>query len=177
MAKRIPLPTQDYLLELFLYDENNGNLIWKNRKNKLPVWNKSWAGKVAGSVSNSGYINVGIDGKLYRAHRIIWKMVNGNDPESIDHINGDVSDNRISNLRDVSHKENHKNRFIYKTNKSGTTGVVFNSRINKWVARIGVDGDYIYLGIFKEYKDAVKARLDAESRYRFHRNHGRVSIA
>src|SRR6056297_1350980 len=139
MRKKIPVPEQDYLMKIFSYESSTGNLIWNYRPDRLPVWNKSWSGKIAGSRSNSGYINVGIDGKLYRAHRVIWKLLYGTDPDSIDHINGDVSDNRIENLRDVNHQDNHKNRFKYKTNKSGVTGVMFNKRAGKWIARIGVD--------------------------------------
>lgn len=174
--KKAPLPDQDYLEEIFIFDFDRGVLIWKERDGAPDVWNRSWAGKISGSKSKDGYINVGVNGKLYRAHRLIWKLIYGYDPNFIDHINGDVSDNRLQNLRDVSHQENHKNRNVYKTNTSGVTGVIFNKRLGKWSARIGVDGKYIHLGVFSDFELAKQARLDAESHYGFHKNHGRDRI-
>ena len=51
-----------------------------------------------------------IDGKSYYAHRVAWAMVHGVDPSGvIDHINQDIKDNRIANLRDVSQSENARN--------------------------------------------------------------------
>jgi hypothetical protein len=173
MSKRLKLPDQEHLLNILSYDCETGKLWWNVRADRRLQWNKAWSGKTAGCVSKSGYIDVGVDGKIYRAHRIIWKMHYGSEPESIDHINGDVADNRIINLRDVSHQENHRNRANYATNKSGCAGVRYLDRNKKWIARIGVDGVYLYLGLFDKFDDAVDARKKAEKKHMFHKNHGR----
>ncbi|MDA6380520.1 HNH endonuclease signature motif containing protein [Escherichia coli] len=65
-----------------------------------------------------------INGKAYPAHRLAWLIVYGTMPDGfIDHINRVRTDNRISNLRLVTHSENMQNRKIQKNNKSGYRGV------------------------------------------------------
>lgn len=73
----------------------------------------------------------------------------------IDHVNGVKDDNRLSNLRLATHRENHQNRARNKNNKSGFLGV---SPINgKWRAQIMADGKKLALGCF----DAPEAARDA----------------
>jgi hypothetical protein len=50
-------------------------------------------------------------------------------------------------------------------NTSGVTGVNFDTNLTKWRARINVDKEQISLGLFTEFDEAVKARLDAEIKY------------
>lgn len=61
------------------------------------------------------------------------------------------------------------NRRINKNNSSGKTGVVWNKKNSKWVAQISVgksgSARSYYLGCFEEFKDAVKAREQAELKY------------
>lgn len=63
-----------------------------------------------GTVRKDGYIAAAVKGKQYLLHRLAFFYVNGYMPVEIDHINGIRSDNRISNLREVDHKENTRNR-------------------------------------------------------------------
>lgn len=93
-------------------------------------------------------------------HRVIMNAKNG---EVVDHINGDVLDNRRENLRICSIKENTRNHKIYSTNTSGFTGVYKEG--NKWRARIRVDNRMLSLGVFVNIEDAVKARKEAEEKY------------
>jgi hypothetical protein len=58
-----------------------------------------------------------------------------------------------------------RNRGLFKNNKSGVTGVHLFKRSNKWKATIYVNGKMIYLGLFSDLKDAVKARKEAEVKY------------
>jgi hypothetical protein len=68
-------------------------------------------GKQAGYVDGQGYISVGYKGKILAAHRLAWILYYGEWPKfEIDHINRNRSDNRIENLRDVSHGKNMLNR-------------------------------------------------------------------
>src|SRR5690606_15220653 len=73
---------------------------------------------------NKGYALVWVNGRLLLAHRIIYAIVHGKTPEGeIDHINRNRIDNRIENLRDVSHSDNMHNYPMPETNTSGFVGV------------------------------------------------------
>ena len=91
----------------------------------------------------------------------------------IDHENGDRSDNRIANLRDVPPSENMRNVKRHITNTSGHVGVFWYKPRNKWVARITVNYTLHHLGYFTDIADAIAARKAAEIFYGFHKNHGR----
>jgi hypothetical protein len=91
----------------------------------------------------------------------------------IDHINGNRSDNRILNLRDVPQSLNLKNLRISEKNKSGHPGVYFSRRDNVWHAQIYERGKPIYLGHSKDFDAAVTLRKNAEADLGYHPNHGR----
>lgn len=125
-ANELPL---DRILELFDVDTQNGELTRKVSRGRCK------AGAVAGSLVN-GYVQVGIYGNLYYLHRIIYavhhNIVLGPD-DQIDHINHDKSDNRISNLRPVSHQDNNQHRKIHKTKPYG---VNYHKKNKNWQALI-----------------------------------------
>lgn len=105
-----PTPSRELLLQLLRYDESNGNLIWKKR-DRMRSWNKLYAGKRAGYKSrSSGKIIVTIHGESFRAHRVIWKMIYGEEPVIIDHKSCFGHDNSRSNLRRASSAQNTWNR-------------------------------------------------------------------
>lgn len=79
-----------------------------------------------------------------------------------DHINRDIFDNRIENLRVCTKKNNSRNCNISKNNTSGVTGVAWKKDKNKWKAYINNDGKQIHLGYYEDFDDAVKARLIVE---------------
>jgi len=108
------------------------------------------------------------------SHQWAFLYCMGYIPIEIDHINGDRTDNRICNLRDVSHKENMKNLKISKKNTSGVVGVTWNKNANKWQAQICIEKRYIHLGTFVNFNEAVNVRKLAEVAYGFHKNHGKV---
>lgn len=180
------LPEQEKLDMLLTYDPNEGKLFWRNRtldtflpvgkrspEHMMGIWDSRFAGKEAGGL-HSGYVRLMIDGVHYMVHRIIWKMVYGTDPDQIDHIDGDRSNNRLSNLRDVSHQVNAKNRKLYENNKTGLSGVSYHERDEVWQVRIGVgEGEEIHIGNFKLWGEAVAARLAAQTVLDYHQNHGR----
>lgn len=99
------------------------------------------SGTMAGSVNNKGYWQVGKDGKLHKAHHIVWTLFNGciKDGFIIDHFDGDTQNNRIHNLREVTRKVNMRNLKINSGNTSGVSGVYFrkglNGRADRYVAQ------------------------------------------
>ncbi|MGY0156362.1 HNH endonuclease signature motif containing protein [Edwardsiella tarda] len=155
--------------ELFTYCKQTGVLIYKKKcGRKMP-------GQIAGSTNKNKYINLGIQNKRYYAHRVIWEMHNGPIPDNyqVDHINGNKSDNRIDNLRIVKNCDNAKNQKRKETNRSGMTGVSWDTQTQRWRAHITVDGKMKSLGRYEDKLEALAARKRAEIKYNFHENHGR----
>ena len=182
---RKELPDQSFLLSLLSYDPSTGELTWKRRDEEfarmagwpmgtLATWNTKFAGKVAKRSLRNGYVGVTILGERYFAHRVIWKMVTGQDPDHVDHFNGQTDDNRFENLNDVSALENQRNRKLSVNNRSGQSGVYWCRTNRKWTAQIKVGGEHRLLGRFSDFSQAVEARKCAERQHGFNPNHGRI---
>lgn len=168
------------------YEPETGKLFWRDRPlESFPdvgkrkgyhmhgIWLSRFAGKEAGGIY-SGYMRCMFDGVHYMVHRLVWKIVHGNDPEQIDHIDGDRANNRIENLRDVSHRVNAKNRKLYENNKTGVPGIGYHKRDKVWQVRIGVgEGNELHLGNFKTWDEAIAVRIAAETILEYHSNHGK----
>jgi len=143
MPKAKPLPPLEELEHLLDYDPQTGIFKWK-------VWRgRPSAGRKAGCYK-SRYIYIRINKQDLLAHRIAWYLLNKKDPgsSSVDHINGNPSDNRACNLRIGTHSENLRNRGAQANNKSGYKGVAFRKDTKKWTARITVNSHTVNLGCF-----------------------------
>lgn len=161
--------TQERLKEVLDYDLASGLLTWKDP----PKCMRYLKGQVAGSLhKNTGYINIMVDKKPYPAHRLAWLYMYRTLPDQIDHINHIRSDNRLNNLRSANSSINGKNQSKSINNTSGVTGVSWYTKSKRWVSKIMVDGERIYLGSFVNFHEAVNARKNAEALYGFHENHG-----
>lgn len=126
------------------------------------------------TLNQKGYMYGFYFKKTYAAHRVAWALYHGHWPiNQIDHIDGDRTDNRISNLREVVNQENSKNLGMRPTNKSGVNGVHWFKQSRKWMAKIKHKGKTIYLGTFNDLSEAAKARAEAEVALGFHPNHGK----
>lgn len=120
-------------------------------------------GSVVGSPNDGGYLLITILGRSYKAHRLAWLYIYGYLPElNIDHINRNTSDNRIINLREVSHVCNMRNSGNRKDNTSGVKGVSWHKDRRKWVVQINLNGQRHYLGICSNFCNAVCLRLAIE---------------
>jgi hypothetical protein len=160
--RRKKMLSQARVQELFDYRED-GELIWR-----VQVSSRALVGNVAGCLNGKGYKVTGIDGKLYRNHRLIWLWNFGYFPENdLDHINRIRDDNRIENLREVSRVCNMRNARVYKDSFSGVTGVCWRKETSKWSARIKISSKNIYLGHYETKLEAAKARWQAEVKYGF----------
>ena len=126
--------------------------------------------QIAGSITNRGYYRVSMGGKGYLVHRIIYAILNSgiDDGLSVDHINGITTDNRVENLRAVTHKQNMMNRpKPLKSNSLGALGVSpeGGNRKKKYRAQIGLDKQTIYLGSFATIEEASAAYQAARKEY------------
>lgn len=179
MPKAKPLPDQETLKRLLDYDQETGVLTWKPRTPDMfnghrsaqacRLWNSKFAGKPAFSPDERGYLKGSVIGYRVSAHRAAWKITYGDDPKEIDHINGNKNDNRILNLRAVSHVENQRNM---KLRKSTRPGIAFHVRRNKWVAYISDGSKQIHLGVFSTEEAAWVARCKAAERLGYSSIHG-----
>lgn len=151
------------LCYLYAYDPNLGIII---KRNSEPLKRHIHKNK------NVNYYLFWHKGRAARYHRVCYILMTGKNPDLIDHIDGDGTNNKWSNIRSVSNGENLKNQRRRKDNKTGFTGVVDNGN-GKYRAEIQVNYKKIRLGIYDKIKDAIEAREKANIKYGFHPNHGR----
>lgn len=106
--------------DYFEYDENTPSCLkWKihlgNTKNR----------KHAGTLDSRGYFRVSVNKSRYWVHRVVYEMFNGHltSDMEVDHLDGNKSNNRISNLSAKTREGNQRNRPLRKDNTSGMNGV------------------------------------------------------
>lgn len=163
--------TPEIVREFIGYNPETGALICLKRRRG----GTTEVGCELGSRHKDGYVELRFMGKCYLAHRLAWFHVHGVWPDNIDHINHDRSDNRLANLREVSRAENQRNQKLKSNNTSGVTGVFWRKDKQRWLAKIKVNYKDKSLGYYDSFKGACAARLDAEKKYGFHENHGRIA--
>lgn len=135
--------TQQELKDLLTYSEETGLFTWSVKRNGVKI------GSQAGWTNASGHLQITIGGKHYYSHRLAWLYVYGVNPDGqIDHINRLKQDNRISNLRDVSHTINQWNVGLKNTNTSGYKGVSYAYRQKMWKAAITASKKSIHIGYY-----------------------------
>lgn len=157
----------EYLAQCLAYDPDTGVLTWKRRPVKhfpsFHVYKKfkqEMVGEAAGTPTH-GYLRFGltIDGRhisLY-AHRAAWCLMTGAWPEeTVDHRDGDRSNNRWANLRNATRQQNLRNTPVRSHCKSGIKGV-YATKVGTFGARITVDKKRTHLGTFATADEAQKA--------------------
>jgi hypothetical protein len=161
-------------LENEYIDLHNGVslIVLKNRKREVVGYAKidssmvekckpyKWHKGGKGHSGNTDYV-INCDGLP------LHRFVIGEPPKgyTVDHINRDGLDNRVSNLRFATFSQNNMNKGVQKNNSSGYTGVEWHKKSQKWRARIKINRKSIALGEYKKLTDAVKARKEAEIKY------------
>lgn len=152
--------TAERVREVLSYDESSGIFTWRMKRGRCG------AGSIAGNQSR-GYVQIHVDGRQYFAHRLAWLYTTGDWPVGeIDHINGDRSDNRWVNLRDVSRAVNQQNRRTAQRNNktSKYLGVSRAKEGRPWRAYITLGGRGRLLGCFDTEDQAHTAYVEAKRR-------------
>lgn len=127
---------------------------WKERKTQIS--NKGY--KRFEFMINKKRYNFSLHRLVYWLHNREWDILDSNQDNSIDHIDGDKLNNNIENLRLVTNQENCFNRTRAK-------GYSWNKNKKKWMADINLNGKTIYLGLFDNEIDAHNAYLEAKKIY------------
>jgi len=161
MSTSAPL-TAVRLRELLDYNPETGIFTWLTTRGSRAV-----AGTVAGGSHSKGYRQIGVGGKHYLSHRLAWLYTHGAWPTfEIDHKDEVKTNNRISNLRDVTSVVNQHNRNRpHRDNTSGFVGVDWRQASHKFRARIKAYGVYKHLGYFATAELASEAYLTAKRAY------------
>lgn len=153
--KELPF-SSEHLKKMFSYDPETGKLVRKFRSGE----------KEAGFLSGD-YLRVSINHKIYLVHRLVWKMVTGEEPVGyIDHIDGNRFNNAWANLRDVTHDQNMWNAKLFHNNTSGYRGVSFIQSHGMWRAAISVNGKKKHIGYFDTAEAAHVAFVAASAEVR-----------
>jgi hypothetical protein len=165
--------------DYFIYDAETGSLIWRPRplehfvsQRGHSVWNARYAGKEAGRRGdkyngNPKAIDVSVNKKFCKAHRVIWEMMVGLIPEGmqVDHIDGNAFNNRLANLRLVTNQQNQWNKGTYSHNTSGHPGVVWDKSREKFLSYLEHNGKRVHSKRFDTLEEAIVARQQAEIQY------------
>lgn len=162
----IPLPSQEYLAACFSYDPLSGELRWKVRPRdhfKTDVgWlisNKRFAGTLIRRSHSLGYGRVSLQGRGFFAHRVIWKLVTGDDVAEVDHLDVNPRNDAWDNLRVAEHFQNLGNQKISVRNKVGLKGV--QQRGSRFRAFIRAGGKTVALGSYATKEAAHAAYCEA----------------
>ncbi len=154
---RCRMVTQATLKAVFCYNPTTGIFT---RLNPVGKQKREYT-----RVDNEGYVKIHINGIPYRAHRLAWLYMTGFLPkQQIDHIDGNRSNNKWPNLRDVPHIVNVQNRRKAQRNNKSTGLIGVSLMGNKYLARIGFGGRRIRIGLFPTEEEAYEAYLEYKRR-------------
>lgn len=173
------------------YDREEGILRWRilppsmfkeggySAERNCKAWNGRQGGKEAfTALCNHGYKQGNYYGVHLRAHKLIWMMEFDRVPTGrIDYIDGDRTNIRLGNLREVSSAVDGRNAAMKRHNTSGHNGVSFDKARGKWRAAIKVSGTQKFLGRFSDKGSAIAAYESAKARYGFSDRHGTEKVS
>ena len=138
--------------ELFYYDK--GRVRCKVARRRKPLG--SLASDERGCVH--GYRRISILKSLYKEHRVVWSLFNDTVPDIIDHINNDVTDNRIENLRE-------SNPTLNRYNSKKSRCVSYNKNNDTWHSYIVYNKRNVHIGCFKDEELAELVAQEARAKW------------
>ncbi len=148
--------TQQYLKSVLNYNSDTGIFTW------IKTNRRGFIGKIAGTKRNDGYLQINVGGTVYLLHRLTFLYSHGYIPDFVDHIDGNKTNNIISNLRSATKAQNCANKKLEPNrNKSGYKGVSLNNLSknskNPWISCIMKNRKKIHIGVFSNPIEAAKA--------------------
>lgn len=170
--------------QILRYEPETGHLFWKAIPPSKELlcdlrivtrWVTRMGTRADANQNKGGYRVISFHQRQYLAHRIIWFLHTDEIPlGEVDHLNGIADDNRIANLRAVSHAINMRNARSANPNPEHVVGVHKRRDCGKWVAKIGFEGKSRHLGYFSTFEEAKAARLKAQEELGFGPVHGAI---
>lgn len=135
---------------------NTGNSFYFDSEDLSLITQYTWR------EDKHGYIVTDIKGaRSVRLHRLLYDYPD----ELIDHKNGNTKDNRRSNLRLATARQNSMNRKHGINSLTGIKGVTYMEDRNNYFGRIKINGKQIYLGTFDNIEDAIKPETMLKIKY------------
>jgi hypothetical protein len=150
------------------FEYRDGKVFWRKVKGSRGV-----VGKRFGCREPNGYQHGVLNGKTYREHQLVWALVYGYIPRLLDHIDGDTGNNKVENLREVSHSQNMMNATLRKDNKTGCKGVIWSKEKNKYRVEIRSNNVKRHLGYFEDLE--LACLVASEARDLYHGKHARFN--
>lgn len=156
------------------YDSETGECFRIGYRDRLGVYIRIEEYKITGVTKKGkyGYCRVSVLGNRYVVHKLAYFYHTGIWPDTIDHVNGDCSDNRFVNLRNTDRFGNMSNLKLRKDNPTGYIGVAFKKELGKFYAHAQKDNERYFAGYFLTIEEAVDARNKLTNDLDFHENHG-----
>lgn len=160
--KTLQLVWKKYVDQNLKLPDPEPGVIWSNKVNNpqnrqkiiVDIEDWEWLDQYKWYIDRDGYAASTVDGKFWRMHRLI---LNATSDMVVDHINHEPRDNRRSNLRLITVKENSRYRKLPKTNKSGFKGISQCKTTGKWRALIKVDNKMKAIGTYRTKIEAARA--------------------
>jgi len=149
--------TQSELKSILDYDPTTGIFTWID----VPK-NTYLIGKQAGAIHKHGYPCITIKGSKFMAHRLAFLWMQGQFPkEYVDHIDGNRSNNKWSNLRTATMRENGQNQAIHRMGHKPGTHLLKKKLVKPWESYIELRGKRVHIARFQTEDEAYASYLGA----------------
>ena len=131
---------QDKLKTKLSYNKELGEVYWIKTTNNVKL------GSLTGTINNCGYRIIHFNTKMILVPHVIWFFEYGIFPKELNHIDCNKLNNKISNLEEVTRRENCQRKRIHLEGK--LPGCYFHKLSGKWMSRLYYKGINYYLGLY-----------------------------